>query len=958
MPEQKRVMISSTARDLPEHRKEVMDACKRQSMFPDMMEDLPASADDAITASLNMVDRSDIYLAVIAHRYGYVPKGHDISITEMEYNRAVKRGMQRLVFLIDKAHDITIDGVELGEGATKLQAFKERLQTENIVNFFKSPADLRAHAINSLSQLREPNPSLFHYVSDIPEPPDPYIAHPYTLLQTGRLIGRQPELNALTEWVTKGGKPVFSVVAIGGMGKSALTWHWFNKVAPLEMKPLAGCLWWSFYESDATFENFVIRALAYVTKQPREEVQKILPPDREEQLLAILNREPHLVVLDGLERILIAYARMDAARLSDEEAGRADARFRKTADPHAGAFLRKLSACRTARVLISTRLYPADLEDRFSRDPLPGCQKCDLLGLSDDDAVNLSRAFEVKGTREALLPVFQSFGKHPLLIQALAGEIKRDRRANGDFERWRQVHPQFDPLGLPGVKEASAHVLKFALQGLSEPEGKALHTVAAFRMPASYDTLEAVLVGDGKPFADDRALDLALADLEDRGLLGWGRRANRYDLHPIVRGVVWGGVDQGGRQGVYASLRAYFEPLPAVEWRKVGSLDDLTPAIELYHTLIGLRQYEDAYMVFRDRLDEATLHRLSASRLRVELLEALFPDGLGEPPRLSKPSDQSETLNALAAGYQFSGRPGAAIPLLRRCIDLEAGNPKDFGTGLQNLAYALRLAGKLRESEAAAHRAVGIDRQQGDRFSEGISLRYLGLALAARGVAADSGRALKRSLRIFVQERKPQSEGFTSAHLAQRALSMGDAAAARQSADHAWELAQARRYERDFIQAARLQGEAALALGDLTLADERLYHALTRARTVDLTEQELPTLVALAELQRRQGNPTAARELLDQVWELAERGPYPLLHADALNVLAQIERDAGNTTAAIQAATEAYTKAWCDGPPFAYHWGLEKAKAHLAALGAPEPALPPFDESKYELMPEIEIDPA
>jgi hypothetical protein len=49
---------------------------------------------------------------------------------------------------------------------------------------------------------------------------------------------------------------------------------------------------------------------------------------------------------------------------------------------------------------------------------------------------------------------------------------------------------------------------------------------------------------------------------------------------------------------------------------------------------------------------------------------------------------------------------------------------------------------------------------------------------------------------------------------------------------------------------------------------------------------------------------------------------------------------------------------WCDGPPFAYHFGLEKAKAHLAALGAPEPALPPFDESKYEPMPEIEIDPA
>lgn len=147
-------------------------------------------------------------------------------------------------------------------------------------------------------------------------------------------------------------------------------------------------------------------------------------------------------------------------------------------------------------------------------------------------------------------------------------------------------------------------------------------------------------------------------------------------------------------------------------------------------------------------------------------------------------------------------------------------------------------------------------------------------------------------------------------------------------------------------------------MGDLPSAGERLHHALTRARKVDFADEELPALTALSELHRRQNNPTAARELLDQVWEPAERGPYPLFRADALNVLAQIERDAGNTTASIQAATEAYKEAWCDGPPFAYHWGLEKAKAHLAALGAPEPALPPFDESKYEPMPEIEIDAA
>ena len=44
--------------------------------------------------------------------------------------------------------------------------------------------------------------------------------------------------------------------------------------------------------------------------------------------------------------------------------------------------------------------------------------------------------------------------------------------------------------------------------------------------------------------------------------------------------------------------------------------------------------------------------------------------------------------------------------------------------------------------------------------------------------------------------------------------------------------------------------------------------------------------------------------LLDEVWEAAGRGPYPLIHADGCNVLAEVEREEGNREAAIEAATE------------------------------------------------------
>src|SRR5262245_17202369 len=120
----KTVMISSTARDLPEHRKEVMDACLRQGMFPAMMEQLPASDDEAIAASLKLADEADIYVGVFAHRYGYVPKGHDISVTEMEYNRAVERKIPRLIFVMGKDHLIKADDVDI-ENWARLKAFKE-----------------------------------------------------------------------------------------------------------------------------------------------------------------------------------------------------------------------------------------------------------------------------------------------------------------------------------------------------------------------------------------------------------------------------------------------------------------------------------------------------------------------------------------------------------------------------------------------------------------------------------------------------------------------------------------------------------------------------------------------------------------------------------------------------------------------------------------------------------------
>ncbi len=956
-------MISSTARDLPAHRKEVGEACLRQGVFPVMMEHLPASDADAIEASLRLVDQSDVYLGVMAHRYGYVPAGQAVSITEMEYDRAVQCNRPRLIFLMHDDHPVRAADVEKGEGAARLERFKERLRADRVAGFFKSPEDLRGQVIEALGHVRPRNLGAFHRDSTIPAPPMPCIAHPYTLLQTRGLVGREAELALLDQWAAAAA-PVLTLVALGGMGKSALTWTWFHDRAPEQLRPLAGRLWWSFYESDASYENFVLCALAYVSGQDRDSLRDLPAHQREARLLAALDHEPYLIVLDGLERILHAYARMDAARQDDDLDQRtANAlasrhQLRKATDPRAGAFLRRLAQVRASRVLISSRLYPADLQTATGQ-PLPGCRAHFLTGLADDDALALWRALGVGGSRDALLGLFRRFDNYPLLIRALAGEVARYRRAPGDFDRWRHNHPDFDPSRLELV-QVKSHVLAFALGGLDEPARKVLHTVAAFRMPANYDTLAALLVGQGKAFAAEQGLDAALTELEDRGLLGWDRAANRYDLHPVVRGVAWEGLDGQTRTGVYQALRAHFEAVPGDQgWERVARVEDLAPAIELYNTLINLGRHAEALELMLDRLYQLLSIRLAATRQLAELLEALLPGG-DSGATLLGPLAVAWARSSLGVARQRLGQPAQAVDLLRQALALyePAGDTRSIGVNLVRLATALRLCGRLREAEAAARRALILLRAQGDIFEEAYCLRRLGVTLAARN-SPEADRALGRVFRVAGEHGLVEIGGemWGPAWYAMVALWRGQFQEARALAERAWIEASAQG-ERDFSQAARLQGMAALGLGDLQRADDWLHNALERARSVNSVEEELLTLVGLAELRRRQGNLADARALLEDVWEPAERGPYPLIHADARNVLAQLERDAGSRAAAIEAATRACRLAWCDGPPFAYHWGLQAARTHLAALGAAGPDdLPPFEEARYAPLPVVELSP-
>ncbi len=101
-------------------------------VFPIGMEHLPTRDATGVTVSLEMVDKADIYIGIYAFRYGWVPEGGDVSITEMEFNHALQRKKdghlhELLIFIAHKDHLFTQIDIEADATAQKrLAAFKAR----------------------------------------------------------------------------------------------------------------------------------------------------------------------------------------------------------------------------------------------------------------------------------------------------------------------------------------------------------------------------------------------------------------------------------------------------------------------------------------------------------------------------------------------------------------------------------------------------------------------------------------------------------------------------------------------------------------------------------------------------------------------------------------------------------------------------------------------------------------
>jgi uncharacterized short protein YbdD (DUF466 family) len=104
------VMLSSTYKELAEHRQAVQQALLSQQLFPVAMEnDAALPEHDLVSASLAKVDEAEAYVGLISYRYGQIPENSErnpnkLSLTELEFRRALERKIPICMFIMHGDH--------------------------------------------------------------------------------------------------------------------------------------------------------------------------------------------------------------------------------------------------------------------------------------------------------------------------------------------------------------------------------------------------------------------------------------------------------------------------------------------------------------------------------------------------------------------------------------------------------------------------------------------------------------------------------------------------------------------------------------------------------------------------------------------------------------------------------------------------------------------------------------
>ncbi len=906
-----KVFVSSTAQDLVAHRKVADDTILRLSQESVAMERFGPMPGEPVAECERKARESDVVVCILAHRYGFVPEKGRGSITRREVEAARAARKDVLVWIVADDHpwsekkeqDLLTDPTvladpvriaEIAAGVQSLLDFKTWLRASYVCEAFTTPDDLGRKIAVALSKYpqdrtaRRPAPVW-------PARGEVRIVH--ALQPALHFRGRDALVEELTAWVADLASPdrVWSLVAAGGTGKTAVAERVVSRMSPGE----ANVLVWSFYErpdADAFLRECNQLFLGENEGPAGGRLERL---ER-----GLRDGRPHLIVLDGLERV-------------QEDAGGGRVRG-ELSDHSLKLLLRALAAgLGRARALVTSRFPLVDLQDWANR----GYRDTRLDDLPPDAAVAVLRGWGAIGDDKALRLTAAQVGHHALSLAVLGSYLRSF--AGGRIEAVKD----FDLDAVTGDDPRAAklaRVLAYYAQRLPAEERELLARLSVFTRGVTIDLL-GVLVDAGGEVAGlllkaKPRLVALLNSLRDRGLVfQYSSDATvTWTAHPFLRERFRELLDCPPERVfdvVAQSLGAGLEKSPEAKSTDPTVLDRYERLIEA--TRLAGREQEAFDLFWFGMGNHRHLGWVLGEYERGYRVLAAFsatghPEDLGPTIPLG---ERSFLANDLALFAVRLGRLAEARAI-RRVDDSwkrALAEPKRTSIGLENSSELASYLGRLTESRALAAEAVSgaeaakIDDEKRDSLAfRAYAAHALGDIAAAR---ADFVAATKLEGGPLISLR-----GWQHVH---HHLDLGELAAARALTEHG--LAMASKYN---LNHDLLRHHATLARIDLAEGRDPTPH-LDEIRSWTSRTGEMQWIIEAHLLAARHllacGDTQAALGEAETGLLHAVTCGYGLLRIELLIALARIRLAWPDAPKAIQASREALDLA--AHPDCGYAWG-------------------------------------
>lgn len=905
-----KVFLSSTAQDLVAHRRVADDTILRLSQNAVVMERFGPLPGEPVAECERKARESDVVVCIVAHRYGFVPDKGRGSITRREVEAAKAADKDVLAWIVADDHpwtekkeqDLLTDPTvlaeparvaEVVEGVAALGAFKTWLRKTFVCDTFTTPDELGRKIAIALPNYSEKR--TLHTAPPAPKQGEIRIVH--ALQPAPHFHGRDALVTELTAWVADLASPdrVWSLVAAGGTGKTAVVERVVQNMRPGE----ANVLVWSFYENPDA--DAFLRECNHLFLGEDEGPSG----GRLERLeRGLRDGRPHLVVLDGLERV-------------QEDAGTGRVRG-ELSDQTLKLLLRALAAgLGRARALVTSRFPLVDLQDWTNR----GYRDTRLDDLTPEAAVAVLRGWGVIGDETALRAAAAQVGHHALSVAVIGSYLHSF--AEGRIEEVASF--DLDAVTGDDPKAAKlARVLASYANRLPPVERELLARLSVFPRGVTLELLGTLVEAGGEVAgllvtAKPRLLKL-LTSLKARGLV--------FEYHSDAT-VTW---------TAHPFLREKFRELLGCPPEKVFDVvaQSLGAGLEKRPTT----KPSDPRVLDRyERLIEAT--RLAG---REQEAFDFFWDGIGSFRHLGWVLGEYQRGYRILAAFSVTGRPEDLVPTMtprqrtllaadlglfafrlgrladasaiRQLVDGLANvvdEHKNTSIGLRNSSEVALALGRLAEYRVLANAALAEARAAKDRRGEVCSLAQ---RASAAHVLGDI-RAAREDFASATGLAGGPLSSLQGCYHAQHHLDLGYLAAARSLGDHGLEMARADNLNNEFSLFHNLLVRIDLAEGN----DPTPHLDEVRAWTSRTGEMEfiIEAHLLTARHLLASGDPQAALGEAEAGLLHAVSCGYGLLRIELLIAVARIRLAWPDAPRAIQAAREALDLA--AHPDCQYAWG-------------------------------------